>query len=133
MNKLFSKSLFILTLLTAVCQLPAATIANSGFESYTLVSNAAQATKDQGFGSWQSGANKRIPGKWLLNLTSPGRVEMISDGKSPEGSTHLKITADVDVKHKRGAHLYIAVNGLSVGKSYQFSAKMRNGKAALGL
>ena len=133
MNKLFSKSLFILTLLTAVCQLPAATIANSGFESYTLVSNAARAAKDHGFGSWQSGANRRVPGKWLLNLTSPGRVEMISDGKSPEGSTHLKITADVDVKHKRGAHLYIAVNGLSVGKNYQFSAKMRNGKAALGL
>ena len=75
MNKLFSKSLFILTLLTAVCQLPAATVANSGFESYTLVSNAAQATKDHGFGSWQSGANRRVPGKWLLNLTSPGRVD----------------------------------------------------------
>ena len=122
-----------LTVLLSASCLPSADIANRGFESYTLTGNAAAVTKDQGFGSWQSGADRRVPGKWLLNLTSPGRLAMISDGKAPEGNTYLKITADVDTKHKRGTHLYIAANGLEVGKSYRFSAKMRNGKAALGL
>ena len=54
MNKSFTRSLSFLTLLLATGQLPAATVANSSFESYTLVSNAAQATSNHGFGSWQA-------------------------------------------------------------------------------
>jgi len=127
------KFLSVLALALSSGMIPAANIANSGFESYTLVGNAARATADKGFGSWQAGADRRVPGKWLLNLTSPGKVNVITDGKAPEGKNYIKITADVDIKHKRGAHLYIAVNGLEAGKSYQFAARMRNGKAALGL
>ena len=111
---------------------PAVGIDNGSFEGYILVSNAAQATKDHGFGNWSAAENRRIPSKWVLNLTSPGKLQMVLDGNAADGKTYLKVTADVDVKHKRGAHLYNFAKGLAEGKKYRISAKVRNGSADIG-
>ena len=107
-------------------------IENGGFESFVLVSDPVHAAADKGFGSWQADADRRVPGKWLLNLTSPGRVAVVTDGGAAEGKNYLRITADVDVKHQRGAHLYIFAKGLAEGKKYRLSAKVRNGSADVG-
>jgi len=111
---------------------PSVGINNGSFEGYILVSNAAQATKDHGFGNWQAAENRRIPSKWILNLTSPGKLQMVLDDQAAAGKTFLKVTADVDVKHKRGAHLYTFAQGLTEGKTYRLTAKVRNGSADIG-
>lgn len=111
---------------------PAVGIDNGSFEGYILVSNAAQATKDLGFGNWSAAENRRIPSKWVLNLTSPGKLQMVLDGNAADGKTFVKVTADVDVKHNRGAHLYTFAKGLAEGKKYRVSAKVRNGSADIG-
>ena len=127
-------AMLLMTVLTgsSLTAAPQLGIDNGSFEGYVLVGNAAKATKDLGFGSWQAAENRRIPSKWILNLTSPGKVTMLLDGKASAGKTYLKVTADVDVKHQRGAHLYILAKGLTEGKKYRLSAQVRNGSANIG-
>lgn len=111
---------------------PQVGIDNGSFEGYILVGNAAKATKDLGFGNWSAAENRRIPSKWILNLTSPGKLQMVIDGKAATGKTYIKVTADVDVKHQRGAHLYVFAKGLAEGKKYRLTAQVRNGNADIG-
>ena len=120
-----------LLLVGAAVAAPPNLIGNGGFEqSFRTLGNVA---KDIGFGVWRLGENHLGPLGWNLNPAYPGALEMVEDGTAPTGRRFLRVKANVDEKHHRGAHLYIAATGLKEGGRYRLAARVRGGAAAIGL
>lgn len=111
---------------------PAAGIDNGSFESSYQVGNPDKAIGDGGFGCWKAGESKRIPAKWLLNKGYPGTADMVIGKDAADGKNYIKLSGNVNVKYKRGAHIYVFAKGLAEGKKYRITAKVRNGNADIG-
>ena len=57
---------------------------------------------------------------------------MVIGKDAADGKNYIKLSGNVNVKYKRGAHIYVFAKGLAEGKKYRITAKVRNGNADIG-